>query len=162
MFLRNISSKWASPLCLNFSSMVQPQWSLQVTESARKKLLEIRKRENVPYSLRVTVMPGGCHGFQVSFSLDDIRSKPFQKQPEQQQQQQQHEEEEDVRLLEVDSAPLVVVDRTSLELVNGAEIDYVSELIGSTFQLSKIPNAGSGCGCGVSFDLNPSSSSIKR
>jgi len=46
----------------------------------------------------------------------------------------------------------VVVDDTSLDLLAGAEIDYVEELIGASFQV-KNPNASSSCGCGTSFAI---------
>jgi iron-sulfur cluster insertion protein len=44
----------------------------------------------------------------------------------------------------------VVIDDVSLDLLNGAEIDYVEELIGASFQIRN-PNASSSCGCGTSF-----------
>ena len=46
----------------------------------------------------------------------------------------------------------VVVDQASLELVAGSEIDYVEDLIGSSFAVRN-PNATSSCGCGVSFSI---------
>ena len=45
-----------------------------------------------------------------------------------------------------------VIDEMSLELLNGAEVDYVEELVGSSFQI-KNPNAASSCGCGSSFSI---------
>ena len=117
--------------------------SLKLTEAARNQLLEIRKRDGKPYSLRVTVVPGGCHGFQINLNLEEENNSV-----------KDMSAEDDVYLnVENDSPPLLIVDKTSLELINGAEVDFVSELIGSTFQVLKIPNAQSGCGCGVSFDL---------
>ena len=44
------------------------------------------------------------------------------------------------------------VDDASLDLLDGAEVDYVEEMIGASFQV-KNPNATSGCGCGVSFSI---------
>jgi iron-sulfur cluster insertion protein len=43
-----------------------------------------------------------------------------------------------------------VVDETSLELLAGAEVDFVEDLGGSAFQIRN-PNATSSCGCGSSF-----------
>jgi iron-sulfur cluster insertion protein len=47
----------------------------------------------------------------------------------------------------------VVVDPCSLELIKGSDVDYKEELIGSSFQVLNNPNAASGCGCGVSFEI---------
>ena len=44
----------------------------------------------------------------------------------------------------------VLIDSLSLEFMGGAEIDYVDDLIGQSFQI-KNPNAVAGCGCGTSF-----------
>ena len=46
----------------------------------------------------------------------------------------------------------VVIDTTSLDLLKGSTIDYVNELIGSSFKVSN-PQASSACGCGTSFSL---------
>ena len=47
----------------------------------------------------------------------------------------------------------VVIDEPSLELLNGSNIDYTMELIGSQFKVTGIPGAKSSCGCGTSFDV---------
>jgi iron-sulfur cluster insertion protein len=46
----------------------------------------------------------------------------------------------------------VVIDSVSLELVQGAVLDYVEDMAASMFVL-KNPNATSSCGCGNSFSL---------
>ncbi len=51
----------------------------------------------------------------------------------------------------------VVVDETSLPLVRDAEVDFMNELIGSAFRVVNNPAAGSGCGCGTSFEYRPKS-----
>jgi iron-sulfur cluster insertion protein len=40
----------------------------------------------------------------------------------------------------------------SLELLQGAEIDFVEDMMGAAFQV-KNPNAASSCGCGNSFSV---------
>jgi iron-sulfur cluster assembly accessory protein len=47
----------------------------------------------------------------------------------------------------------IVVDESSLELLNGSTVDYTMELIGSQFKITGIPGATSSCGCGTSFDI---------
>ena len=80
--------------------------------------------------LRVSVSGGGCSGFQYAFSFDDTVNA-------------------DDRTFERDGVT-AVIDEMSLELLNGAEVDFVEDLGGSSFQI-KNPNATSSCGCGSSF-----------
>ena len=46
----------------------------------------------------------------------------------------------------------VVVDKSSLDLLKGSEIDFAEELIGSSFKISN-PKTKSSCGCGISFSF---------
>jgi len=46
----------------------------------------------------------------------------------------------------------VVVDGISYEFVRGSTIDYVEEMIKSSFEVVKNPRAKTSCGCGTSFD----------
>ncbi len=104
-----------------------------LTESAAKRIAELKVQENVPAAyLRLAVSGGGCSGFQYGFSFDDQR------------------QEEDT-LFEREGVGLVI-DTTSLELVDGAEIDFVEDLMGASFQVRN-PNASSSCGCGKSFAI---------
>ena len=45
-----------------------------------------------------------------------------------------------------------LIDKTSADLLKGAEVDYVTELIGAQFKITN-PQSKSSCGCGVSFSL---------
>ena len=54
--------------------------------------------------------------------------------------------------LERDGAK-VVIDEVSVPFLEGSEIDYVTEVIGSAFRISN-PNATAVCGCGTSFALS--------
>ena len=83
--------------------------------------------------IRLSVEGGGCSGFQYEFK---IGSKL---------------EEDDV-LIEQDGAKLVI-DTISLDLLNGASVEYHEELIRSSFRVVDIPNVESGCSCGASFSL---------
>jgi iron-sulfur cluster assembly accessory protein len=83
--------------------------------------------------LRVAVDGCGCSGFQYAFSLEvDSGVSP-----------------KDL-VFERDGAR-VVVDDISFEFVRGATIDYVEEMIKSSFAISNNPNSDGSCGCGVSF-----------
>jgi hypothetical protein len=48
----------------------------------------------------------------------------------------------------------VLIDAISMTLINGSTIDFATELIGSSFRVLSNPQAkGSGCGCGISWEL---------
>ncbi|KAI1085624.1 hypothetical protein F5B20DRAFT_575130 [Whalleya microplaca] len=51
------------------------------------------------------------------------------------------------------SAPKIVLDGPSLELLHGSKVDFTMELIGSQFKIVDNPAATSSCGCGTSFDI---------
>ncbi len=89
-------------------------------------------RQNKPAILRLSVEGGGCSGFQYKFGLSDSV-------------------EADDMVSETGAAKLVV-DPVSLDLIAGAEVDYVESLGGSAFRVTN-PNAASGCGCGSSFSI---------
>ena len=55
-------------------------------------------------------------------------------------------------ILMADGSVKVVIDETSLDLLAGAEIDFVEDLVGASFQVRN-PNAKSSCGCGSSFSI---------
>ena len=57
---------------------------------------------------------------------------------------------EDV-IIERDGAKLVV-DKTSLDLLKGSEVDYGESLMEAGFKVIN-PNATSSCGCGSSFSV---------
>jgi iron-sulfur cluster insertion protein len=104
-----------------------------LTENAVRRIAVLRKAEQVETALlRVAVSGGGCSGFQYGFTFDDRRN------------------EDDV-VFERDGVG-VVVDEVSLGLLNGAEIDFVEDLMGAAFQIRN-PNAASSCGCGNSFSI---------
>ena len=107
--------------------------ALMVTPAAVnkiKKLITEEGDENL--KLRVFVTGGGCSGFQYGFSFDA-------------------ESDEDDTIVEKDGVK-VVVDPLSYQYVVGARVDYVEGLEGSRF-LVENPNAGTTCGCGMSFSM---------
>ncbi|MCE2517519.1 MAG: iron-sulfur cluster insertion protein ErpA [Alphaproteobacteria bacterium] len=105
-----------------------------VTDAAVERVAELMKTENGTI-FRVAVLGGGCSGFQYSFSIDDTGN-------------------DDDLIMARQAADgtevTIVVDTMSIEFLNGSQLDYVQELIGSYFQVSN-PNATASCGCGTSF-----------
>jgi iron-sulfur cluster insertion protein len=105
--------------------------NMTMTESCAKRLQQLRDKENNQnLALRVTVLGGGCSGFQYQLELDD------QSQPD------------DLKF-EKNGASLVT-DPMSMQFLSGAEVDYVSTLVKSSFKIRN-PNEAAGCGCGKSF-----------
>ena len=45
-----------------------------------------------------------------------------------------------------------VIDKTSLDIINGSIIDFKVEMIGESFVINN-PKASSSCGCGLSFSV---------
>src|SRR5690242_19904850 len=101
-----------------------------LTESAARRVKVLNDQEGGGKMFRVTVNGGGCSGFQCEFKLDDQLNA-------------------DDLTFERDGAVLVT-DETSLDLIAGAEVDFIEDLMGAYFQV-KNPNATSSCGCGTSF-----------
>jgi iron-sulfur cluster insertion protein len=104
-----------------------------LTESAARRISILKEQERAEGTLlRIAVSGGGCSGFQYGFSFDDQRNG-------------------DDFVFERDGVG-VVVDEVSLDLLAGAEIDFVEDLMGASFQIRN-PNAASSCGCGNSFSI---------
>jgi iron-sulfur cluster assembly accessory protein len=107
--------------------------SFTVSDQALARVAEIIAAEGRPSALRVAVLAGGCSGFQYKFDLDETV-------------------QDDDYVVERGQAR-VVVDPTSLDLLQGAELHYADELMGSYFTVRN-PNATSACGCGSSFSID--------
>ena len=106
---------------------------LTLTDSAKEKIKDILYDEGNPnLSLRTFVQGGGCSGFSYGFTLDE-------------------EQNDDDFIVPLDEFK-VVVDAMSMQFLQGAEIDYKEELMGSSFVI-KNPNASNTCGCGSSFGV---------
>jgi len=110
-----------------------PAINLSVTEPAAEEIKKFMSgEEGLPETagLRVRVVPGGCSGFQYSLNIEEeSRQGDFIL------------EEKGVRLF---------VDMFSAQYLNGVQIDYVTNVMGSGFTFTN-PNATGSCGCGSSF-----------
>ena len=113
---------------------VPKAWSLSITDAAAARILEVVGRQNGAASaLRVAVVSGGCSGFSYRFEL---ASEP---------------EPHDEVFGSVQGAR-VIVDPLSIALMDGAELDYLDNLMDSRFTVRN-PMAAAGCGCGTSFSV---------
>ena len=77
---------------------------------------------------RIAVKGGGCSGFKYDFSFDNQTDENDSK----------HEN--------------IVIDKSSLNMLKGSQIDFSEELIGTSFKISN-PKTKSSCGCGISFSF---------
>lgn len=105
---------------------------IDLTPSAAKRVAAIAQKQGKPAILRLAVDGGGCAGFQYRFGLADAV------------------ESDDT--VAVRDGVTLVVDPTSLELLDGSAVDFVESLGGAAFRVTN-PNAASGCGCGSSFSI---------
>jgi len=111
--------------------MVQEQAALSITPLAAERAREILTRYNKPNAaIRVFIKSGGCSGYQYGMAVDE-------------------RELEGDTVTEMHGVRLVV-DRMSLPLLAGSQVDWVENLMGGGFSVNN-PNATSSCGCGHSF-----------
>ncbi len=106
--------------------------NVTVTERAARRIGEILGQEPAGTMLRVSVEGGGCSGFQYKFDTERERT------------------EDDIVIEK--SGATVLIDPISLNYMTGSEIDFVDDLIGSSFKVNN-PKATASCGCGTSFAL---------
>ena len=101
---------------------------IKFTDKALKQIQNLLSKKDEGSFFRIAIKGGGCSGFQYDFSFDNKA------------------EQDDIVFNNV------LIDKKSAELLNGSEVDYVSELIGESFKITN-PQSKSSCGCGVSFSL---------
>jgi len=105
--------------------------NIEITENAQEYIANVLKNDNANY-FRITVLGGGCAGFQYKFDFENSLSG----------------EDIMIKTKKVN----VLIDSTSIDFIKGSKIDYVTELIGSSFKITN-PQASSSCGCGTSFSI---------
>ena len=101
---------------------------IEFSKIAEKEIEKIVSEKGEKIYFRIAVQGGGCSGFKYNFSFDDKISpndKIFKR---------------------------TIIDKSSLEIINGSTIDFKKELIGNSFVINN-PKANSSCGCGLSFSV---------
>ena len=101
---------------------------IKFTDKALKQINTLLSKKDKGSFFRIAIKGGGCSGFQYEFTIDNSK------------------EDDDLNFENI------LIDKTSADLLQGSEIDYVSELIGEQFKITN-PQTKSSCGCGVSFSL---------
>ena len=101
---------------------------IKFTNNAIKQVKQLVSAKKPGTYFRISVKGGGCSGFKYVFSFDN------------------NIEQDDEKLNNV------VIDKDSLKILSGSEIDFISELMGKSFKISN-PQTKSSCGCGISFSI---------
>ncbi len=101
---------------------------INFTEKAVEKINLLVSKKTPGTFFRIAVKGGGCSGFKYDFTFD------------------KNTDDNDVKYKNV------VIDKSSLEMLKGSQIDFTNELIGSSFKISN-PKTKSSCGCGISFSF---------
>lgn len=115
------------------SAVAAPTFELNVTSSAVEEIKKfITSEDDLPETagLRVRVVPGGCSGFQYSLNIEE-------------------DSRQGDHVMSRDGIK-IFVDMFSAQYLNGVQVDYTSNMMGSGFTFEN-PNATGGCGCGTSF-----------
>ena len=101
---------------------------IEFTEEANKQITKIISEQGKNSFFRISVQGGGCSGFKYNFTFDEkieINDVLFNK---------------------------TIIDKNSLEIINGSVVNYKKEMIGNSFTIEN-PKAKSSCGCGLSFSV---------
>jgi len=101
---------------------------INFSSKAVEKIDQLISRKPSGTFFRISVKGGGCSGFKYDFTFDTKIDDNDLKQNN------------------------IVIDRSSLKLLEGSSVDFSEELIGTSFKISN-PKTKSSCGCGISFSL---------
>lgn len=107
----------------------------KLTETAKSRINELCKTNSV-YGVSLNLTGGGCAGFEYKWGFVETSN-----------------EIEPGDFVINTGAGNFVIGKQSLMFLAGTEVDYVTNIVGSTFEI-KNPNAESSCGCGVSVNFN--------
>ena len=121
--------------------MVTESAIVTITDKAAEKARNILTERGIENgALRVFVVSGGCSGYQYGMAI--ARSR----------------EDDDITIEA--SGVTLLVDAESAPLLDGAEVDYVEDLMKSGFTIFN-PNASRCCACGISFQTADGSGHAK-
>ena len=98
------------------------------SKRAVEKISQLVSKKPPGTFFRIAVKGGGCSGFKYDFTFDTNIEKNDLVQKN------------------------IVVDKSSLEMLKGSQVDFSQELIGDSFKISN-PKTKSSCGCGISFSF---------
>ena len=101
---------------------------INFSKKAVERIDQLIEKKPMGTFFRIAVEGGGCSGFKYNFTFDN----------------------------KIDDTDLkhnnIVMDKSSLEMLKGSNVDFTEELIGNSFKISN-PKTKSSCGCGISFSF---------
>lgn len=111
-----------------------PDTGISFTLAAMEHLRKRLESDDQARGIRVAVKPSGCSGYK--YVLDTVETPA----------------NDDV-ILHIGEGLDVYVDKESLPMLKGMEVDYVKEGLNRSIQFRN-PNVTGECGCGESFTVN--------
>ena len=102
---------------------------INFSKEAVEKINQLISKKPSGTFFRIAVKGGGCSGFKYDFTFDNKI------------------DENDLK-----HQNIIVVDKSSLDMLKGSEVDFAQDLIGDSFKISN-PKTKSSCGCGISFSF---------
>ncbi|WP_106475864.1 HesB/IscA family protein [Phytohalomonas tamaricis] len=105
---------------------------IAITEAAANQIRNVLHERGNGLGLRVAVKPSGCSGYSYVLDFADQLN--------------------DTDEVFEDYGVKVIVDPEALAILNGTEVDYVSEGLNRFFRFNN-PNVKDECGCGESFSV---------
>ncbi len=122
--------------------MVTESAMVTITEKAAERARALLVERGLPEgALRVFVVGGGCSGYQYGMAVAN--------------------ESEEGDMVVQSGGVRVLVDPDSAPLIQGAEIDFVDDVMKSGFTIFN-PNAVKSCACGTSFQTADASGKPKN
>ncbi|MGI9204153.1 MAG: HesB/IscA family protein [Woeseiaceae bacterium] len=106
--------------------------AISLTEPAAERVRSYLDNRGGGIGLRIGVKKTGCNGFAYVVNYADVVN-------------------DDDSVFE-DGGVSIVVDRESLALIDGTEVDFVKEGLNEAFRFRN-PNISGECGCGESFSI---------
>ena len=102
---------------------------INFSEKAVEKINQLLAKKPSGTFFRIAVKGGGCSGFKYDFTFDNK-----------------------IDVNDLKHQNIIVVDKSSFDMLKGSEVDFAQDLIGDSFKISN-PKTKSSCGCGISFSF---------
>ena len=106
--------------------------AITITQAAADRIRDSLASRGKGIGLRVGVKTSGCSGYMYTIDIAD-------------------ETTESDQVFE-DHGVKVIIDKDSIDFLNGTELDYGREGLNEAFRFNN-PNATAECGCGESFTV---------
>ena len=118
------------------NDQIKDMTMFSVSDQAAERIAKIMETEAGTY-FRISVLGGGCSGFQYKFSIDADKM------------------DDDIVLnntISTGATVTTLIDSMSLVLITAKQLKIIKKLATQYFQVVN-PNATAACGCGTSFAL---------